>query len=606
MNALLDAALDYARRGYSVFPLHNPEADKCSCKNSNCDCAGKHPRTPHGFKDATVDESIITGWWTEWPNANIGIATGTPGLSVIDTDSADAELRIRAMCADSCDFETIPRSRTGRGSQFFFAQTIPLKSRNGILEKVDFKGDGGYIVAPPSRHKNGKIYTWEVQLTQQLPSLPYALLELIQNGNEHTEKHARFDSVRALSGLPDGERNVQLFKFACSLRSANIPQDHTEYLILHSARKCQPPLPDQRALQIVADVYDRYPPGHSQDFTSDYTDPLSEVKWNRERNAGDLQRQAKESSEPLLDYLPVLGQDGFIVKKWSHLIAGYPRVGKTDFINHIIAEWREERILYFTEEAEVLWKARLIALPPLYDHVTLIYALGMTRDEIVQRIREGQETVVIIDTVRNLLGLKDETDNSEVARCLNPVIATARMSQKTFIAVHHSRKGGGEHGEGITGAHAFMGVVDIALEIIREANNDESRRRIIKGWGRVIEVEKLVYELQPDKSMVALGSPAQVALDQVKQRACELLTDELQETKAILEAFSGNKPSIDQLTRALVSLANEGLAERDPPMSEGKRQGKIYKWRRVQDFTSDAPLYKSEVKFEETTSGEVH
>src|SRR5262245_25780630 len=86
-NALLDAALAYAARGWLVFPCHTPMSDGCSCRR-NCGRIGKHPRTRNGLKDATTDETTIRRWWTMWPQANIGIATGAvSGLVVLDEDS---------------------------------------------------------------------------------------------------------------------------------------------------------------------------------------------------------------------------------------------------------------------------------------------------------------------------------------------------------------------------------------------------------------------------------------------------------------------------------------------------------------------------------------
>ncbi len=58
----LAAALGYTRRGWRVFP---------------CKPGGKTPLTPHGFQDATTDEATIRGWWEQWPDANIAIATGS-------------------------------------------------------------------------------------------------------------------------------------------------------------------------------------------------------------------------------------------------------------------------------------------------------------------------------------------------------------------------------------------------------------------------------------------------------------------------------------------------------------------------------------------------
>jgi hypothetical protein len=316
-------------------------------------------------------------------------------------------------------------------------------------------------------------------------------------------------------------------------------------------------------------------------ITSDYEKQPSEATYVREFNGGDLQRQAINLDGPSLCYLPVLGQEGFFVRGWSHLLSSYPRVGKTELLVRLVSEWLKEKILYFSEEGKGTWTARLKQIPYVYDHVTIVDALGMTATEIGQRIKEGQETIIIVDTVRNLLGLENENDNSEVARCINPIVLAARATGKTSIVVHHSRKAGGDHGESITGGHAFMGSVDIVLEIKREGRED-SYRRLIRGWGRVVEVPKLLYELKSDKKMIVLGSPGQVALDDVANRAYEILRDEWQETTAIEHQFGQPKPSRDQLSKALEKLTTQGRAERDPPITEGQRQGKTYRWRRLQ------------------------
>src|SRR5579864_2559611 len=73
----LDAAWQYADRGWPVFPVHTVADEHCSCGNADCSSPGKHPRTAHGVKDATTDPTRIRAWWQEWPGSNVAIATGT-------------------------------------------------------------------------------------------------------------------------------------------------------------------------------------------------------------------------------------------------------------------------------------------------------------------------------------------------------------------------------------------------------------------------------------------------------------------------------------------------------------------------------------------------
>src|SRR4051794_15931261 len=80
----LAAALDYAARGWAVFPLYAASAGVCSCpKGAACTRPGKHPKTANGFKDATSDARAVTSF--DWRGANVGIASGS-GLAVIDID----------------------------------------------------------------------------------------------------------------------------------------------------------------------------------------------------------------------------------------------------------------------------------------------------------------------------------------------------------------------------------------------------------------------------------------------------------------------------------------------------------------------------------------
>jgi len=274
MSNLLDAALEYAERGWPVFPIHSPTLDgKCDCLKSDCDSPAKHPLTSHGLKDATTDQTIIRQWWSKWPDANVGVVTG--GISnhiVIDFDAQEAPAKVKALSPDY-PWDQVPRVRTGRlggGWQLRFKQpSVPIKSLSGVLLHVDVRGEGGYAIAPPSVHISGKTYKWEVPLDGELPELPPELFKLISSpsnneANDGNVYRERFDTAQALAGVPEGQRDETLFRLACQLRNAKVPEYATEWVMLKAAGNCQPPFSESIALEKVRRVYSQDPPGTNE------------------------------------------------------------------------------------------------------------------------------------------------------------------------------------------------------------------------------------------------------------------------------------------------------------------------------------------------------
>ena len=165
----LDAALAYARAGLAVLPLHQPiDEGKCSCRKV-CGSIGKHPHTRNGYKDATTDEATISAWWTRWPNANIGIATGMiSGLVVLDVDprnGGDTNLEQLEVQHGPLP-DTWKVATGGGGSHYYFAYPMHVAAVKSTphaagQEGVEVKSDKGYVVAPPSLHESGALYEWE-------------------------------------------------------------------------------------------------------------------------------------------------------------------------------------------------------------------------------------------------------------------------------------------------------------------------------------------------------------------------------------------------------------------------------------------------------------
>src|SRR5688500_6680713 len=164
---LLDFALEYAAKGWQVIPLHTPtESGYCTCNKTDCKSVGKHPRTRNGLKDSTSDQAKIREWWSMWPNANIGIVTGeTSGIIALDVALDKFGEKSLAYLEDENDSlpTTLP-SVTGSGGRhyLFSLPEVSIKnSASSIGQGLDIRGNGGYIVAPPSLHKSGNRYKWK-------------------------------------------------------------------------------------------------------------------------------------------------------------------------------------------------------------------------------------------------------------------------------------------------------------------------------------------------------------------------------------------------------------------------------------------------------------
>ena len=161
----MEAALEYAERGWPVFPLHSPINGACSCGKQDCESPAKHPRTKHGLSDATTNRDTITKWWIKWPNANIGVRTGQiSGFVVVDIDPSKGGLESWQDLQDLNGRVDTLTSHTGGGGLhlFFEAPNEGLKSTSGqIAPGVDTRAEGGYVVMPPSIHISGRHYRWE-------------------------------------------------------------------------------------------------------------------------------------------------------------------------------------------------------------------------------------------------------------------------------------------------------------------------------------------------------------------------------------------------------------------------------------------------------------
>jgi hypothetical protein len=190
------AALDYARWGWSVFPVHGRADDGgCTCRRVDCGSPAKHPVTRNGLLDATVDADQIDAWWRRWPWANVAVATGEiSGIVVLDLDLHKEGCR--GACADLAREIGRPAATrtalTGGGGQHLVYEHPGFRVGNGTNVfgiGLDIRGDGGYVVAPPSVHVSGTLYRWQ-DLAAAISPWPGALTERLNGGRERVEHTA--------------------------------------------------------------------------------------------------------------------------------------------------------------------------------------------------------------------------------------------------------------------------------------------------------------------------------------------------------------------------------------------------------------------------------
>ena len=254
----MEAALAYAEAGFPVFPLHTPRNNGgCSCGNPKCTSIGKHPRSANGVKDATTDPETIKKMWNNFPNANIGLACGeSAGICVVDVDPIHGGNESLVLLEEQ--YGALPetlRARTGSGGEHVFF-TYPGDgfkncNRGEIGDGIDFKTEGGYVVAAPSLHASGNRYELISTDLSKIAALPEYIKQKVAKSRVNQAVKAQTVSLDE-GKIPAGQRNSTLFLSACSMRHRGLtPKSIKAALLIENIAKCSPPLDEAEVESIV-------------------------------------------------------------------------------------------------------------------------------------------------------------------------------------------------------------------------------------------------------------------------------------------------------------------------------------------------------------------
>jgi len=244
MNEFLEAALYYASLGWSVIPIR-PKDKKPALKWEQ-------------YQTGRASEEQIRDWWKKWPRANVGVITGgISGIIVLDVDGPEG----RESIADK-DLPPTTCAITGSGGYHYIFKHPGGEVRNFArrLPGLDLRGDGGYIVAPPSIHPSGGLYKWGLPPEMEQPRWAPAWLKDLLGVKSTYNDGPRVDPGKVLAGIPEGSRDTEIFKYAASLRARGMKREEAEVLVLQAAAACSPPFPQEEALAKIESAW-RYPEG---------------------------------------------------------------------------------------------------------------------------------------------------------------------------------------------------------------------------------------------------------------------------------------------------------------------------------------------------------
>lgn len=267
MGALGEAALRYAEAGWAVVPLRP---------------RGKAPACRGGSRAASRDLGTVRAWWEAGPSRNVGVACGAAsgGLVVIDVDvdEATGEDGMATLSSWEAEFGALPETAcavTGRGGMhLYYRAADPVRNSACKELGIDVRGEGGFVVAPPSVHPSGALYEWAkppwecpvaeadarvtefLRFAQGKGSLPGSAAPGTGGG---AARSVRFE-LPAVVG--QGSRDDTLFRYAASLQARGLSDDEiADEVARANAERCMPPLPAADVRRIVASATRRYAKG---------------------------------------------------------------------------------------------------------------------------------------------------------------------------------------------------------------------------------------------------------------------------------------------------------------------------------------------------------
>lgn len=431
-RSIIDVAFEYARRGWRVVPLN-----------------GKIPLIKEWTLNASTDIDTIQGWFHEYPEANIGIATGEQsGVFVLDVDGEQGETSIRDI---ESTFGKLPETyevETSRGRHLYFLQPAGTKTKSQasgeIGAKLDVRGDGGQVVAPPSIHPETKK-RYSILRNVEVAVAPDWLLKLVSVSRRKNIAESLIpDKIRK------GNRNAAMTRIAGQLRrNGASAQEMLAFMQQSNRHRFVPQLSEAELITIATSIAKK--------------DPARCLIDGKTNDAEFVVSGANEGKdEPVTWRWPLFIPRGMLVG-WG----GDPGLGKSTMAYTIAAAISKGAalpgddgletyapstvvILSAEDDKNKTIKPRLRVAGADMERVKIISALTNTASpvsfpqhltQLAELVRETQAALVLVDPLDAFLGEDvDSHKNAEVRRAIMPLAQIAENTNCTIIILGHLNK----------------------------------------------------------------------------------------------------------------------------------------------------------------------
>jgi hypothetical protein len=583
-TTMLDAAISYAHRGILVFP---------------CKPRSNEPLIKDWQNKATTDENQVRAWWSKWPGANIGIPTGAGNRFItLDIDEGGEE----TLKKNGWTTPLTVMVKTADGFHAYFKHPGGyVKNRTGdsaLDSGVEVKGDGGYVIAPPSIHPDtGESYEYMLSPEDAgIAICPEWLLKAIREGSGAS-------SVDLSGPIEEGTRNNTLYAFGLTLKRDGLDNGSIhEALRFMNIKCCTPPLPDDEVETIAGSVAkSNAKRGELREYEEDNEVGvlMSEVKseevqwlWERRIPLGKL---------TLLEGDPDWGKSAITMDLAARVTTSRPMPHDTidhvepldaleplDHLGGVVILNAEDGLgdtIRPRLEAAGADLTKVLALPPMKDDN--IVSIPDDISLIEKAIERVSAVVLIIDPLSAFMR-GDPNKDSDVRKALTPLAKMAEHKDVAVLVVRHFNKnidtralyrGGGSIG--------IMGAAQSALAVAPHPNDDELRVLVPQKANLSKKAQSLAYTIVTAengaariewKGIVNLTADELLTADKSEEARAKLwITDKLKDGPVLsseIEA-AADKAGISESTLKRAKKTLPVKSKKDGPNGE-------WRWHLVQ------------------------